>query len=210
MSTEQDSQGSSTRPYLIRALHDWCTDNGFTPYLAVYVDRSVQVPQEYVKNNEIVLNVSFEATSQLQLGNDFIEFKARFGGMARDICVPIDHVIAIYARENGQGMAFPVPTSLGGEGVDSPSSPDDGSDVAVLHATLPADHPAERGAPSLKLANKVGKGVGKEVTSIVAKDRPKSVKSVETEPAPKPVDGGDEPNDPPPTGGGRPALRRIK
>ncbi|HEX5355702.1 MAG TPA: ClpXP protease specificity-enhancing factor [Aquabacterium sp.] len=209
MSTEQDSQGSSTRPYLIRALHDWCTDNGFTPYLAVYVDRSVQVPQEYVKNNEIVLNVSFEATSQLQLGNDYIEFKARFGGMARDICVPTDHVIAIYARENGQGMAFPVPTSLGGEGVDSPSSPDDGSDVAVLHATLPADHPAERG-PSLKLA-KAGKSDGKEPAAVPApKDRPKSVKPVEVESAPKLVDGGDEPHDPPPTGGGRPALRRIK
>src|ERR1700712_3155450 len=65
--------GSSTRPYLIRALHDWCTDNGFTPYLAVHVDRAVQVPMEYVKNNEIVLNVGFEATSGLKLGNDFIE-----------------------------------------------------------------------------------------------------------------------------------------
>jgi stringent starvation protein B len=110
--TDTDVQGSSTRPYLIRALHDWCTDNGFTPYLAVYVDQTVQVPQEYVKNNEIVLNVSFDATSQLQLGNEFIEFKARFGGVARDIAVPVDHVIAIYARENGQGMAFPVPTPV--------------------------------------------------------------------------------------------------
>jgi stringent starvation protein B len=105
-----DAQGTSTRPYLIRALHDWCTDNGFTPYIAVFVDRSVQVPQEYVKNNEIVLNVGFEATSGLKLGNDYIEFKARFGGTARDIMVPVDHVVAIYARENGQGMAFPVPT----------------------------------------------------------------------------------------------------
>src|SRR6188472_2463178 len=102
--------GSSTRPYLIRALHDWCTDNGFTPYLAVHVDRSVQVPAEYVKNNEIVLNVGFEATSGLKLGNDFIEFKARFGGVAREIIVPVDHVVAIYARENGQGMAFPMPS----------------------------------------------------------------------------------------------------
>ncbi len=102
--------GSSTRPYLIRALHDWCTDNGFTPYVAVFVDASVQVPQEYVKNNEIVLNVGFEATSGLKLGNEFIEFKARFGGAAREIVVPVDHVIAIYARENGQGMAFPVPS----------------------------------------------------------------------------------------------------
>ena len=97
-----EPQGTSTRPYLIRALHDWCTDNGFTPYLAVFVDGTVQVPVEYVKDNEIVLNVGFEATSGLQLGNDFIEFKARFGGVAREISVPIDHVVAIYARENGQ------------------------------------------------------------------------------------------------------------
>jgi stringent starvation protein B len=108
-----DNQGSSTRPYLLRALHDWCTDNGFTPYIAVYVDASVQVPMEYVKNNEIVLNVGFDATSGLKLGNEFVEFKARFGGMSRDIVVPIDHVVAIYARENGQGMAFPVPTDAG-------------------------------------------------------------------------------------------------
>ena len=71
----------------------------------------MQVPQEYVKNSEIVLNIGFEATSALKLGNEFIEFKARFGGMAREIVVPVDHVIAIYARENGQGMAFPVPTA---------------------------------------------------------------------------------------------------
>ena len=102
--------GTSTRPYLIRALHDWCTDNGFTPYVAVFVDAQVQVPSEYVKNNEIVLNVGFEATSALKLGNETIEFKARFGGSSREIIVPIDHVIAIYARENGQGMAFPMPT----------------------------------------------------------------------------------------------------
>ncbi|MBK1615192.1 ClpXP protease specificity-enhancing factor [Rubrivivax gelatinosus] len=109
MSSTSDNQGSSTRPYLLRALHDWCTDNGFTPYLAVYVDASVQVPMEYVKNHEIVLNVGFEATSGLKLGNEFVEFKARFGGVPREIVVPIDHVVAIYARENGQGMAFPAP-----------------------------------------------------------------------------------------------------
>ena len=108
--TAPASAGSSTRPYLIRALHDWCTDNGFTPYVAVFVDASVRVPAEYVKNNEIVLNVGFEATSGLQLGNEFIEFKARFGGSSRDIMVPVSHVIAIYARENGQGMAFPMPS----------------------------------------------------------------------------------------------------
>lgn len=104
--------GTSTRPYLIRALHDWCTDNGFTPYIAVHVDRSVQVPTEYVSNNEIVLNIGFDATSGLDLGNDFIQFKARFGGVAREIIIPVDHVVAIYARENGQGMAFPAPEPL--------------------------------------------------------------------------------------------------
>ncbi|WP_137892614.1 ClpXP protease specificity-enhancing factor [Ramlibacter sp. 2FC] len=100
---------SSTRPYLIRALYEWCTDNGFTPYVAVLVDDTVQVPREYVKDGEIVLNISFDATSSLKLGNDFIEFKARFAGVAREISVPVERVIAIYARENGQGMAFPVP-----------------------------------------------------------------------------------------------------
>ncbi len=104
------NQGTSTRPYLLRALHEWCTDNGFTPYLAVFVDETVRVPKEYVKNNEIVLNIGFDATSGLKLGNEFVEFKARFGGSSREITVPVDHVVAIYARENGQGMAFPVPT----------------------------------------------------------------------------------------------------
>ena len=98
----------STRPYLVRALYEWCTDNGFTPYLVVRVNDSVQVPREYVNNGEIVLNVSYDATSGLHIGNDFVEFKARFGGKPRDILVPLCRVIAIYARENGQGMAFPL------------------------------------------------------------------------------------------------------
>ncbi|AVP59140.1 ClpXP protease specificity-enhancing factor [Pulveribacter suum] len=98
----------STRPYLIRALYEWCTDNGFTPYLVVRTNESVRVPREYVNNGEIVLNVSHDATSALQLGNDFIEFKARFGGKQHDIIVPVRRVIAIYSRENGQGMAFPL------------------------------------------------------------------------------------------------------
>ena len=112
MTAASDTQGTSTRPYLLRALHDWCTDNGYTPYIAVHVDSTVQVPMEYVKNNEIVLNIGFEATSGLKLGNEFVEFRARFGGVARDIVVPVDHVVAIYARENGQGMAFEVPRAM--------------------------------------------------------------------------------------------------
>ncbi len=113
MSSTSLPESTSTRPYLVRALYEWCTDNGFTPYVAVFVDDSVRVPREFVKNNEIVLNISFDATSSLQLGNDFIEFKARFSGSAREIMVPMTHVMAIYARENGQGMSFPMTSPMG-------------------------------------------------------------------------------------------------
>ncbi|TXT35266.1 MAG: stringent starvation protein B [Comamonadaceae bacterium] len=104
---KQDTSTTSTRPYLIRALHEWCIDNGLTPYVTVVVDNTVQVPSEFVKDGEIVLNIGFDATNGLKLGNEFMEFKARFGGVARDIFVPINNVVAIFSRENGQGMAFP-------------------------------------------------------------------------------------------------------
>jgi len=99
---------TSTKPYLLRALYEWCTDNGYTPYIVVAVDGSTRVPMEFVKNGEIVLNISFEATGNLKMDNDWICFKARFGGVAREIDIPVDNVSAIYARENGQGMAFEV------------------------------------------------------------------------------------------------------
>lgn len=106
---QQDHSMTSTKPYLIRAIHEWCSDNGLTPYLAVSVNSTVSVPLEYVSDDQIVLNVSHSATSALQLGNDYISFKARFGGKPQDIFVPVERVLAIYARENGQGMAFPSP-----------------------------------------------------------------------------------------------------
>ncbi|MGH6646086.1 ClpXP protease specificity-enhancing factor [Aquabacterium sp.] len=201
---DSDSQGTSTRPYLIRALHDWCTDNGFTPYLAVYVDRSVQVPQEYVKNNEIVLNVSFEATTQLQLGNEFVEFKARFGGIAREISVPVDHVIAIYARENGQGMAFPVPsTSLSDEGGDEPGVDGDGGDS-------PTDG-ADRGASPLRLARTPRVAPSKERAGTKASSKSEDKSPTKAlSPVSIVTSEGDEPPDAPPPAGGRPALRRVK
>ena len=102
-------QGTPTRPYLIRALHEWCCDNQFTPYIAVQVGKNVQVPTEYVKDGEIVLNIGFDATSDLHLGNEAIAFKARFSGRVREIMIPVEYVVAIYARENGQGMSFPAP-----------------------------------------------------------------------------------------------------
>ena len=104
----------STKPDLIRAIHEWCTEEGFTPYLAVSVDETTRVPRESVKNGEIVLNVGNDATNQLQLGNDVISFQARFGGRVFPVMVPIERVSAIFARENGQGMAFEIGVSGGG------------------------------------------------------------------------------------------------
>ena len=93
--------------------------------MAVKVDQTVQVPREYVQGGEIVLNISYDATSSLKLGNEFIEFKARFGGQPRDIMVPIGRIMAIYARENGQGMAFPVQDAEPSASEQQPSPPGD-------------------------------------------------------------------------------------
>jgi stringent starvation protein B len=98
----------STKPYLLRALYEWCVDNGYTPHLAVKVDSRSQVPSEYVKNGEITLNVAPSAVHKLQMGNELIEFSARFAGVARQISVPVTCVYALYARETGHGMTFEV------------------------------------------------------------------------------------------------------
>ena len=183
------TSGTSTRPYLIRALHDWCTDNGFTPYIAVFVDGSVQVPLEYVKNNEIVLNVGFEATSALKLGNELIEFKARFGGTSREIAVPIDHVIAIYARENGQGMAFPMPSepTTSSDPAEGPRA--DAPAIASRGPRLAGGTPASRkGGTALTLSPTPGLPA------------PKSVSDSPSEPPPPS----------PPSGSKRPSLKRVK
>ena len=129
------SEAPSTKPYLIRALHQWCVDHGFTPYLAVFVTEQVQVPMDYVNNNEIVLNISPDACQNLSLDNDWISLKARFAGVPRDIFVPVGNVMAIYAKENGQGMSFPV------ERIDPPPT-----------QPSPEKNPTiSKGRPSLKL-----------------------------------------------------------
>ena len=97
-----------TKPYILRALYEWCADNGYTPHLAVKVDDRAQVPTEYVRGGEITLNISPSAVHKLQMGNDLIEFSARFGGVARQISVPVANVYALYARESGHGMTFDV------------------------------------------------------------------------------------------------------
>ncbi len=97
-----------TKPYILRALYEWCADNGYTPHLAVKVDDRAQVPTEYVRGGEITLNISPTAVHKLQMGNELIEFSARFGGVARQISVPVASVYALYARESGHGMTFDV------------------------------------------------------------------------------------------------------
>lgn len=106
----------STKPYLLRALWEWCCDNGYTPYVSVVVDDRTRVPREFVRDGQIVLNLGPDATNKLQIGNAFIEFQARFGGVARDLSVPVDRVSAIYARENGAGMAFELGEGSASEG----------------------------------------------------------------------------------------------
>lgn len=97
----------STKPYLIRAIHEWCTDSGLTPYVSVQVDANTRVPAEHVKNGEIVLNIGQDATHRLTIGNDLIQFAARFGGVSRECSIPVENVTGVFARENGQGLFFP-------------------------------------------------------------------------------------------------------
>lgn len=96
----------STKPYLIRAIYEWCVDQGFTPYVAAVLDQQTTVPPGYARDGQIVLNVGPDATHQLSMGNDRITFQARFGGVAHSLSIPVVNVVAVYARENGHGMAF--------------------------------------------------------------------------------------------------------
>jgi stringent starvation protein B len=176
---------TSTKPYLIRAIYEWCNDNGFTPYLAVAVDERTQVPREHVKGGEIVLNMSPMATNRLSLGNDLIAFQARFGGVARELSIPVENVSAIYARENGHGMAFDVPKA-----------------PALLPDAAPAAPPAPRPlslAPAVAPVPDAGAPPGPAA--------PPDASASEAGPTP-----GDEPS--PPDGGaprgGRPRLTRVK
>jgi stringent starvation protein B len=97
----------STKPYLIRAIHQWCSDSGYTPYISVKVDANTRVPAECVKDGEIVLNVGYDATHRLTIGEEALQFAARFNGVSRECSVPISAVLGIFARENGKGLYFP-------------------------------------------------------------------------------------------------------
>lgn len=143
----------STKPYLLRAIWEWCVDQGFTPYLATLVDDQTRVPPGYAREGQIVLNLSPDATGQMQMANDFITFQARFGGVAHSLVIPVANVVAIYARENGQGMAF------------EPEFESDDADAEVSESTqLDADgNPVaaevqDMGAAAAKLRDEAAKG----------------------------------------------------
>ncbi|WP_341314159.1 ClpXP protease specificity-enhancing factor [Paraburkholderia sp. IMGN_8] len=174
-------QEISTKPYLLRALYEWCTDNGYTPHIAVRVDNQTRVPRQFVRDNEIVLNISFEATSQLQMGNEWIEFSARFSGKSHKIEVPVANILAIYARENGQGMAFPV-ESAGGEALDS------GADAELADETESPAAPSG-GAPRAVVASPAAESASTKADSAAE--------------GPQPDDDGSK-------GGGRARLKIVK
>ncbi len=172
---------TSTKPYLLRAIYEWCTDNGYTPYMAAVVTSRAQVPLEFVKNGEIVLNVSFEATSHLKMDNDAVHFHARFGGVSRELYVPMENVLAIYARENGQGMAFEV------------------NKAALLEAPGTSASGAEKPVPAVGLSS-VPKAV-LELTPASKQSTPELATKSVTDPSEPPE---------PPKKGGKPTLTRVK
>lgn len=140
---------TSTKPYLIRALHEWCMDNGYTPYLVVTVDNHTVVPLAHVVNGQITLNVSFLATNQLVMGNDYIEFESRFNGKVEQLFVPVNAVSAIYAKETGAGMGFEVTASEPYPGTTDTSTSTDTQDATNNTDSTTATKPA--GASHLKV-----------------------------------------------------------
>jgi stringent starvation protein B len=141
------------KPYLMRAIHEWCSDQGYTPYLVVAVKGKLQVPMEFVKNGEITLNISYNATRNLQLGDDYVRFSARFNGASRDVIVPIGAVVSLFARETGEGMAWePDATEWDDDSAPArvaPLRPVDAEPVALtaVEPTQPASAPEDDEPP---------------------------------------------------------------
>jgi stringent starvation protein B len=133
------NEPSSTKPYFLRAMYEWCLDNGFTPHLVVAVNERTRVPQGYVKDGEIVLNINYSATKDLLIGNEAVTFSARFSGAPFDIYLPIEAVRGIFARENGQGMFFEAAEEMPAAAADT------------VDPTQPPDSPSGGKKPSLKL-----------------------------------------------------------
>ncbi len=132
-------QETSTKPYLLRALHEWCTDNGYTPHIVVTVDANTVVPRGHIQDGQITLNIGHLATNRLVLGNEYIEFQTRFGGVTEDIFVPVAAVSAIYARETGAGMGFDVVESEPYPGDDAIDAAPDSAPAASTDSAKDSD-----------------------------------------------------------------------
>jgi stringent starvation protein B len=148
MSKNETVPMNSNRPYLLRAIYDWISDNNLTPYVLVDAGfAGVRVPPQVIKNGQVVLNLAMRAVSNLDLGNEWIRFQARFSGVSQAIHIPVQAVLALYAQENGQGMMFPAD-----EGGDNPPPPVPEPDDAppAPSATAGGDKP-KRGAPHLRV-----------------------------------------------------------
>jgi len=184
---EPPPEVSSTKPYLVRAIYEWCSDNGFTPYIAVSVNDQTRVPIAHVRNGEIVLNVSPLATHRLQLTNTEVSFTARFSGLAEDIWVPISQIVAIYAKETGHGMAFDVPKPLA-----EVQTTEDPTTLNLVGAKRSPKKPTGRGKANRRPS--VGLAPAGTLSQEPPDDRP------------------DPPTQPsnPPGGAPRPSLRRVK
>jgi stringent starvation protein B len=142
--TDEMPSMTSHRPYLLRALYEWIADNGMTPHLLVDATRpAVQVPLHAVKEGKIVLNVAERAVSRLEMSNDVIRFSARFGGVSHAVSVPVEAVLAIYARETGQGMALPDDSPFTGGDQDAGDT-----DADYAETGDPGDAPALSAVPS--------------------------------------------------------------
>ena len=137
----------SQQPYFLRALYEWCVDSGHTPYLTVRVDRQTRVPAAFVKDGQIVLNVGPSAVRNIHMDNEWVTFSARFGGMSHSIEIPVQNVIAIYARETGEGMAFESPAQpVEAENLQAQDSLDPVQDTDQSDAPTPP-----KGRPQLKV-----------------------------------------------------------
>jgi len=147
--TEDSNTMTSHRPYLLRALYEWIADNGMTPHLLVDATRPhVQVPTHAVKDGRIVLNVAERAVAGLQMSNDVIRFSARFGGVSHAVSVPVSAVLAIYARETGQGMALPEEVATGGAEDVEIAIEEEGEDTAPSLSAVPSDPTPDDDNPS--------------------------------------------------------------
>jgi stringent starvation protein B len=150
MGADEAPPMSSNRPYLLRAIYDWISDNNLTPYILVDAGKEgVRVPPQVIKNGQVVLNLAMRAVANLDLGNDWISFQARFSGVSQSILIPVHAVLALYAQENGQGMMFPAEE---GDGDTPPTPPSDGGEPpAGPDAGPDGDDKPRRGAPHLRV-----------------------------------------------------------